>query len=363
MASPDWNGGYYFGIGCYCRMNDRRQGTSARLLAESSLISIVIPVYNEVEVIPSTYARLTEVMVSTGHPYELVFVNDGSIDLTQSLLDDLCDADLHVGVMSFTRNFGHQAAITAGVEVAQGDAIVIIDGDLQDPPELIPDMIAAWQAGAEVVYGQRLDRDGETWMKKGTARLFYRLLSHSAPFDIPVDTGDFRLISRRVATILNRLPERNRFMRGLVAWTGFRSVALTYRRDARYEGTTKYSMRKMLELAVSGLVGFSSWPLRLVGLFGMIVAAAGFLYALYVVIVHIFTHQTVPGWSSLMASVLVLGGVQLLVMGMLGEYVSKIFEETRQRPIYVPDRYRGATIRHHVHRGSGVRDSESSPPD
>mgnify|MGYP000463831098 CR=1 FL=1 len=297
--------------------------------------SVVIPVFNEEKVLHESYRRLTRVMKKSGGQYELLFVNDGSRDRTGEILTRLSGKDPQVRVLSFSRNFGHQIAITAGMDYAEGQAIVIIDADLQDPPELILKMIDKWKCGYDVVYGKRVRRKGETVFKKLTAALFYRLLRLSTDIDIPLDTGDFRLIDRRVCDQLKRLPEKNRFVRGLVSWVGFRQTAIEYVRDERLAGTTKYPLAKMLKLSADGLTSFSYKPLKLATYGGVLLSSVGFVYLLVALFLKLFTSGTVPGWTSLIVIQLLFSGFTLFILGMMGEYIGRIYDETKDRPLYV----------------------------
>ncbi|MEO3944514.1 glycosyltransferase family 2 protein [Gorillibacterium sp. CAU 1737] len=297
--------------------------------------SIVIPVYNEEEVIHETYRRLQNVMDTTGESYELIFVNDGSRDRTAEILKSYCAVDGTVKLIDFARNFGHQVAITAGMDYAGGEAVVVIDADLQDPPELILEMISLWKQGYEVVYAKRIARKGETWFKRTSAQLFYRVLRASTEIDIPVDTGDFRLIDRRVCEEMKRLPEKNRFVRGLVSWVGFRQTAIEYVRDERLAGETKYPLKKMLKLCLDGITSFSHKPLKLAGYAGFLCSAAGFIYMLTVFYQRLFTSHAVPGWSSLMIVQLFFSGFILIMLGAVGEYIGRIYEEAKGRPLYI----------------------------
>ena len=303
---------------------------------ENKLLSVVIPMYFEEEVAQECYERLTHVM-SALMPYELIFVNDGSTDRTLPILREIAAQDRHVRVISFSKNFGHQAAVTAGVKRARGDAMVIIDADLQDPPELIPDMVALWQEGNDVVYARRKKREGESAFKLFTAKMFYRMLKAVTDTDIPADTGDFRLMDRKVAQAFNQLPEHNRFIRGMVAWLGYKQVPIEYVRHERFAGQTKYPLKKMLKLAADGILSFSTRPLNWVmglGLLSVLVALGILLYAL----ISLWTgHATQPGWVSTMVTVTFLGGVQLLSIGVVGAYVGRIYGEVRNRPLYLED--------------------------
>lgn len=297
--------------------------------------SIVVPVYNEELVVRESYKRLKEVMDSTGEPYELIFVNDGSRDQTEQLVSELCDADANVRLLSFSRNFGHQTAITAGMDAASGQAIVVIDADLQDPPEVILEMIAKWKEGYDVVYGQRISREGETWFKKLTAKAFYRILKSLTSVDIPVDTGDFRLIDRKVCDVLSSLTEKNRYVRGLVSWVGFRQTAVRFHRKERFAGETKYPLKKMLKFAMDGITTFSYKPLKLTTYVGFLVSFCSFIYLLVVICLKLFTDRTVSGWASTLSVSLLFNGVILMMLGIIGEYIGRIYDETKNRPLYV----------------------------
>ncbi len=300
------------------------------------LISVVIPMYFEELVAKTCYQRLTAVMQGMGAPYELIFVNDGSADQTLPILKELAAADRHVKIISFSRNFGHQMALTAGVSRAGGDCVVVIDADLQDPPELIPQMVNMWREGIEVVYAKRKKRKGETWFKLLTAKCFYRVLASLSDVKIPTDTGDFRLMDRKVVEAFKQLPERNRFIRGIVSWLGFKQAPIEYERDERLAGDTKYPLKKMLKFAWDGIISFSVKPLKLVGFLGvcaMLVAAAILIYAL---IMHLMQKGTIsPGWTSLMTAITFFAGVQLLSVSIVGEYIGRIYDESRNRPLYI----------------------------
>ncbi|HWQ41663.1 MAG TPA: glycosyltransferase family 2 protein [Desulfosporosinus sp.] len=297
--------------------------------------SIVIPVYNEEAVIAQTYRRLTQVMDSTMEPYELIFVNDGSSDHTTAMIQGFRDRDDAVKLITFSRNFGHQIAITAGMDYASGVAVVVIDADLQDPPELILDMIAKWKEGFDVVYAKRTKRQGETFFKKQTARLFYRLLKASTDLDIPTDTGDFRLLDRRVCEEMKRLPEKNRYVRGLVSWVGFRQTAVEYERDERLAGETKYPLKKMIKLSLDGLTSFSFKPLKMANYAGVVLITSGFTYLFVLLLLKVFTPAVIAGWNLVMAMQLLLTGFVLTMMGVIGEYIGRIYDETRDRPLYI----------------------------
>lgn len=297
--------------------------------------TLIIPTYNEEAVIEETYLRLTRVMQSLNESYELIFINDGSWDQTEALLEALERRDESVRLLSFSRNFGHQTAVTAGLDHAQGRAIIIIDADLQDPPELIPQMIEKWKEGYAVVYGQRRERRGETWFKKLSAALFYRFLNALTEVNIPLDTGDFRLIDRRVCDILLTLREKNRFIRGLVSWVGFRQTAVEYVRDERLAGETKYSLKKMLRLSMDGITSFSLKPLQLATWSGLFISGLSSLFLVISMARLIWIPGTAAFWSVLIALSLLVNGITLICIGILGEYVGRIFDEARNRPLYI----------------------------
>lgn len=297
--------------------------------------SVVVPVYNEALVIRETYKRLKRVMEQTDGSYELLFVNDGSEDETLDLLKELAVRDDTVKYLDFSRNFGHQIAITAGMDYASGEAIVIIDADLQDPPELILDMIAKWKEGYDVVYAKRIKRKGETFFKKVTAYAFYRLLRAATEIDIPLDTGDFRLIDRKVRDQLVGMRERSRFVRGLVSWVGFNQTAIEYERDERFAGETKYPLKKMIRFSLDGITSFSYKPLKLASLLGFLLSFVSAIWMIVVLYLKLFTHSTVTGWSSLVMAVLFFNGVVLMMLGVIGEYIGRIYDEVKQRPLYI----------------------------
>jgi dolichol-phosphate mannosyltransferase len=297
--------------------------------------TIIVPVYNEEAVIQESYRRLTRVMESTGEPYELLFINDGSEDRTAEMIEGFAEKNECVKLLDFSRNFGHQIAITAGIDYASGDAIVIIDADLQDPPELIPKMIEKWQEGYEVVYAKRSQRKGETLFKKWTAALFYRLIGAMAEVNIPHDTGDFRLMDRKVCDAMQSIREKNRFVRGLVSWVGFRQTAIEYVREERYAGETKYPLKKMLRFSMDGITSFSYKPLKMATYLGFVVSSVSFVYLIVSLGQKIFTTSTMAGWSALIACLMLLNGVILIFIGILGEYIGRIYDETKNRPLYI----------------------------
>ena len=299
------------------------------------LLSVIIPCYNEEAVLRTTHERLTTVLSGMDARYELIFVDDGSRDGTPQILTELQLFDPHLRVLLLSRNFGHQIAVTAGLEVATGAAVVIIDADLQDPPELIPQMVQLWRQGNEVVYGVRLEREGEDRFKLWTAKVFYRLINRLSETKMPLDTGDFRLIDRKVVSVLNAMPERARFLRGMVSWAGFRQVALPYARAARHAGESKYPFRKMVHFATDGIISFSLVPLKLAiwtGFLAIWIAVAGIIVA---VVDRLVNKQLPRGWASLFVAVLFMGGVQLISLGILGEYLGRIYTEVKRRPLYV----------------------------
>ena len=302
----------------------------------SPTISVVVPCYNEQEVLLYCHSRLMRVFESASDDeYELIYVNDGSNDATEELLRVLHRQNPQVRVIMLSRNFGHQAAVTAGLTAANGDCVVILDADLQDPPELIWQMVDRWREGYEVVYGVRETRAGESGFKLWTARWFYRLINKLSDVDIPLDAGDFRLLDRRAVNALLAMPERHRLLRGMSSWIGFRQSGLTYARDSRFAGTTKYPIRKMINLALDGIFSFSTIPLRFVtglGLLTSLMAAAGILYSL---IIRILTPHWVAGWATLILAVLLTGGIEMFCFGILGEYIGRIYTEIKQRPLFV----------------------------
>jgi dolichol-phosphate mannosyltransferase len=309
-----------------------------RELVMESLITIVVPLFNEELVIEQMYQRVTEVMAGIGLGYEVILINDGSRDKTLQIARRLCTQDPHVKLISFSRNFGHQAALTAGLDMARGDAVVIIDADLQDPPEIIPQMVEKWKDGFDVVYGTRVKREGETWVKKWTAAGFYWLLRKLTAVDIPPDTGDFRLLDRAVVNALNRMREKNRFLRGMVSWVGFRQCRLEYVRRERFAGETKYPLKKMVRFALDGILSFSQIPLKVSSVFGFLCSLLSFCLIIYGLVEKFFYAQSViRGWLSTFVAILFLGGVQLICIGILGEYLGRIYDEIKNRPLYVCD--------------------------
>ena len=302
---------------------------------KTGLLSVVIPMYNEEQVIDETRRRLVQAFTDFDMDVEFIFVNDGSRDSTMSKLREFSKEDPRIKVVNFARNFGHQIAITAGMDYARGDCVAVIDGDLQDPPELIPEMVKKWREGYEVVYGKRLKRAGESAFKRLTAKVFYRFLDGMTDVKLPVDVGDFRLIDRKVCDCMLRLPERSRYVRGLISWLGFRQTMVEFNRDARFAGETKYPLKKMLKLAFDGITSFSTKPLKFATTFGVVISAASFVYLIVVLVQAIFYRDLVQGWASSMAVTLFLSGVILIALGVIGAYVGRIYEEVKGRPLYI----------------------------
>jgi len=301
-----------------------------------TVLSIVVPCYNEQECLAALHDRLSKsARASAGDDYELVFVNDGSTDDSWPIMRDLAAADPRMVAVNLSRNHGHQLALTAGLDLCRGDAVLIIDADLQDPPELLDDMLQLMAGeSADVVYGVRIARTGETPFKRATAHAFYRMLARATEVDIPLDAGDFRLISRRALDALLAMPEQARFIRGMVAWIGFRQVPFPYRRDERFAGTTKYPLRKMIRFALDALTGFSSAPLKLASHAGLWLSVGSVLVMLYI-LAGWLSGRAIPGWTSLMLIVVVIGAVQMFVLGLMGEYIGRLYSQAKQRPLYI----------------------------
>lgn len=300
-------------------------------------ISIVIPVYNEEEVLPQLYERLNNLTENVkNYEFEMFFINDGSKDNTLSMLEELTNYDKRVKVLSFSRNFGHQAAVTAGIKYVSGDAVVIIDADLQDPPELIPEMLELWENGNEVIYGKRKSRKGESGFKLFTAKMFYKTLNSLSDVEIPKDTGDFRLVDRKVIDVINELPEHNKFLRGLFSWVGFKQYPYEYERQERKAGKTKYPLKKMMKLASDGIISFSTKPLKIVGGIGILTIILSIGILIYSLISYAFNlNELAPGWTSIMVAITLFSGVQMLSMWVMSEYIARIYDETRNRPQYI----------------------------
>ncbi len=301
---------------------------------QAPTLSVVIPIFNEEENLEVLYQRLSAALVATGEDFEVIFVNDGSRDRSELLLREFARRDPRFRSLHFSRNFGHQTALTCGLDHARGRAVVAMDGDLQDPPELLPDLLQRWRDGYEVVYAVRQKRK-ENIFKRAAYKGFYWLLRRVSYLDIPLDSGDFSLIDRRVLEVLRSMPERNRFVRGLRTWAGFRQIGYEYAREARFAGQSKYSLGKLMKLAFDGLVSYSYVPLRLVSNVGMLVSGTALAYMAYLVVARCFGGTPIEGWTSTVVIMLFLGGIQLLSLGVIGEYVGRIFEEVKQRPHYV----------------------------
>ena len=303
-------------------------------------VSLVIPMYYEEQVAEECYKRVTKVLKEIkNYEYEVIFVNDGSKDKTLEILENIAKEDKNIKVVSFSRNFGHQAAVTAGLKYVTGDAIVIMDADLQDPPELIPDMLRYWEDGYEVIYGKRKTREGESAFKLLTAKAFYNTLNKLSDVEIPKDTGDFRLVDKKVVAVINSLPEHNKFLRGLFSWVGFKQYAYEYERKERFAGKTKYPLKKMFKLAQDGILSFSTKPLKIVGGLGIISVIISICILIYSILSFAFKwNNLTPGWTSLMCTITFLGGVILISLWMIGEYIARIYDETKQRPQYIVDK-------------------------
>jgi glycosyltransferase involved in cell wall biosynthesis len=325
-------------------------------------LSIVVPCFNEQECLATLHERLTAAAkAAAGEDYELVMVNDGSTDSTWSMMRELAAGDPHLVAVDLSRNHGHQLALTAGLDLARGQTILIIDADLQDPPELLSDMLATMtREGADVVYGVRTHRDGETRFKRATAHTFYRMLANATDVAIPLDAGDFRLMSRRALDALLAMPEQARFIRGMVAWIGFRQVPFPYRRDQRFAGVTKYPLSKMVRFALDALTGFSSAPLKLASHAGLALAAGSVLIILYILAAWA-SGQSVQGWTSLMLVVVVLGAVQMFVLALMGEYIGRLYSQSKQRPLYIVQDIVGGPSGERERSGLGIIASAEGP--
>lgn len=309
-------------------------------MEEKKMVSVVIPMYYEEDVAEECYKRVKNVLESLeNYNHEIIFVNDGSKDKTLEILEGIAKKDKNVKVISFSRNFGHQAAVTAGIKYVKGQAIVIIDADLQDPPELIKDMLKLWEQGNEVIYAKRKKRKGETAFKLFTAKAFYKMLNKLSDVYIPENTGDFRLADRKVIDVINSMPEHNKFLRGLFSWVGFKQIPFEYERQERFAGKTKYPLKKMLKLASDGIISFSIKPLKIVGTLGIASIIISFVILVYAIISFIFKlNYLTAGWTSLMVAITFFAGVQLLSMWIMAEYMSRIYDETKNRPQYIIDK-------------------------
>lgn len=301
------------------------------------LLSVIVPLFNEEEIAEKTFRTLEAELETIEH--EIIFVNDGSSDKTREILERLLVETPKNRLINFSRNFGHQAAFSAGLDYAEGEAVVIIDGDLQDPPALIHQMLERWREGYQVVYAQRIKRKGDTIFKRASAFLFYRLIRTLTSIDIPPDTGDYRLMDKAVVDQLKNLPERSRFLRGLVCWVGFKKIGIPYERAERSAGQSKYPLRKMIHLAFDGITGFSSAPLKISFMAGTLATTIAFGVFIWSILEKLLTPETtVPGWASLMTAIVFFGGIQLMSIGILGEYIGRIYDEVKHRPIYIEDK-------------------------
>ena len=297
--------------------------------------TVIAPIYNELENIPELYQRMRDVMTRTGEPWELILVDDGSTDGSAGLIRTLAENDPRVRPVIFARNFGHQIAVTAGMDYSQGDAVIIIDADLQDPPEVILELIAKWREGYEVVYAVREERQGESWFKRTTASLFYRLISRITDVNIPLDTGDFRLMDKKVIEVMGQMREKHRFLRGMSAWVGFKQIGVHYKRQPRFAGETKYPLNKMIRLALNAVTSFSYLPLQLATYLGFIASGLSILAIPVVVILRLTTGTVLLGQATTLIILLFLGGVQLISLGIIGEYIGRIYDEAKNRPLYI----------------------------
>jgi glycosyltransferase involved in cell wall biosynthesis len=302
---------------------------------EGPIYSFVIPVLNEEDVLAALHRRLSDAADSLDGPAEFILIDDGSSDRTGEIAEELCSKDRRVKLVSLSRNFGHQFAISAGLDFASGEAIVIMDGDLQDPPEVVPELAERWREGYDVVYAVRSAREGETRLKRGTASLFYRLMRRLTDVDLPLDAGDFRLVDRRVAGIISNMPEPDRYLRGMFAWVGFRQTAVRYERAERFAGETKYSLPRMIRFAADGLLSFSTTPLRLTLAAGFAIAGVAFAAGITAILIKVLGGFTVPGWASLIVVLSFFSGIQFIVLGTIGLYVGRIYAQGKQRPLYL----------------------------
>lgn len=316
-------------------------------------LSIIVPVFNEESVLPDFYERTSAVLDDlVSMKGEILFVDDGSSDESVAVIRKLVEKDSRVSLVRLSRNFGKESALTAGLDHVDADAVIIIDADLQDPPELIPDMLDLWRQGYDTVYGQRTERHGESFVKKITASAFYRVMAGVGRFSIPRDTGDFRLLSRRAVNALRSLPESNRFMKGLFSWIGYPQIALRYSRDPRHAGDTKFNYWKLWNFALDGITSFTTLPLKLASYIGVFLAFSSFLYGAYVVMKTLLWGDPVPGYPSLMTVILFIGGIQLMFLGVLGEYLGRMFDETKRRPLYL--------VQEHVRSGQKIEQNSSA---
>ncbi|HEX7433394.1 MAG TPA: glycosyltransferase family 2 protein [Anaerolineaceae bacterium] len=297
--------------------------------------TVIAPIFNESECLPELYRRIKMIFEKTGDEWEFILVDDGSQDGSTDIIREMAQEDSHVRPVIFARNFGHQIAVTAGMDYSRGDAVIVIDADLQDPPEVILELIAKWREGYQVVYAVRIEREGETWFKKMTASLFYRTIYRITEVKIPMDSGDFRLLDRRVVKVMNSMRERHRFLRGMSSWAGFRQIGVPYRRVARFAGSTKYPLRKMLHLAENAVTGFSYFPLQVASYVGFISAVISIILIPIIIFLRLFTlHQELAGQATTLVAVMLFSGVQLICLGIMGEYIGRIYDEVKGRPLY-----------------------------
>lgn len=304
-------------------------------MSDKPVLTVIAPVWNENESLPELYNQVSKVMDSTGDSWELVLVDDGSTDGSTQMILEMAGRDERVRPVIFARNFGHQIAVTAGLDYSRGEAVVIIDADLQDPPEVMLELIAKWREGYEVVYAQRDSREGESFFKRTTAKLFYRIINRITSIDIPLDTGDFRLLDRKVVAVMNSMREHHRFLRGMSSWVGFKQTGVKYQRAARFAGETKYPLQKMLRLAFTAITGFSFWPLQLAMYLGFVSSGISIVVIPIVIVMRIAGSQAFFGQASTLIAVLFLGGVQLISLGILGEYIGRLYDDVRGRPLYI----------------------------
>lgn len=322
-------------------------------------VTVVVPAFNEGEAIRAFHERLLQALELLDEDWTVLYVDDGSTDDTVSQIADLRDRDNRVGLMRLSRNFGKEIAITAGLDHAEGDAVIVMDADLQDPPELVPDLVAEWRDGWDVVYGRRSAREGDSLAKRFTAHGFYRLMRRVSDTAIPEDVGDFRLMDRRVVEALGQLRERNRFMKGLFSWVGFRQRELPYRREARHAGQSKWSYWRLWNYALDGITSFTVAPLKIATYLGLLTALGAFVYGSWIIVKTLVYGADVPGYPSLMVVILFLGGIQLIALGIIGEYLGRLFMESKQRPLYLIDRFEAPGIGGRTHQKSSRRDAET----
>lgn len=314
---------------------EAHEPAASRPPPDQTSLCVVVPAFNEQDVLPEFHLRLKGVLGGLPGSHEIIYINDGSSDRSAQVIHELMLTDRNVTLLDLSRNFGKEIALTAGLDQADADAVVVIDCDLQDPPELIPQLLDQWRAGYDVVYAQRLERSGEPWLKKFSAYAFYRIIGKLASIDIPADVGDYRLLSRRALQALHSVREQHRYMKGLFAWIGFPQTAVGYRRDARFAGRSSWNYWRLWEFALEGITSFTTRPLKLATYIGMLTAVAAFIFGVYIILDKLLYDNPVPGYPSLMVVVLFLGGVQLITLGIIGEYLARIFGETKQRPLYL----------------------------